>query len=94
MGHWLGIILGLGILAALAVGTLSWVGSIAWFFTVHLYRAAKYDRRGLCYKCKKPFAEERTAPADQMYGPSAITQSVCSCGNVSIVAGNRRFAEW
>lgn len=63
-------------------------------FIPEAYRVLRYDRVGICYKCKKPYQYKVARTADQMYGPDRIIQGVCACGNTSIPRGNRRFAEW
>lgn len=64
------------------------------WFTRDAYRAIRYERRGVCGICKKPYVRYQSAPADQTYGPDILTQGVCPNGHVSIVAGNRRPADW
>lgn len=82
-------------IALLILGSiLAYIGVAIWGFTVELYRGMRYDRHGICYRCKRPFAEWCAKPVDQMYGPSEVVQGVCECGNASLVRGNRRFADW
>ena len=63
------------------------------FFTVDLYRHVKYTQKGLCPKCHKPL-RQTARPADQLYGPSEVVKSHCTCGAKPITQGNRRFADW
>lgn len=89
-GPAIGALIGLVIVVYL----LGWLYQLGKIFTVELYRAVRYDRHGVCYKCKQPYARTYGITADQTYGPDMVTQSVCSCGGASIVHGNRRFADW
>lgn len=70
---------------------------LAWFFTELIpqaYRTLKYERKGICPKCKQPFAAWVSRSADQTYGPDQIVQGICKCGERSLPMGNRRFADW
>lgn len=73
---------------------LGFVGGTVWVFTVELYRALRYDRHGVCYKCKQRYVEKVVRHADQTYGADEVSQWVCPNGHVSLIHGNRRYADW
>lgn len=79
--------------AVLAVIAWYVFAGLAWLVTDLLpetYRALRYDRRGVCYKCKQPFQEQVAGPQ----GTSSVTQGVCVCGNRSLPRGNRSWTDW
>lgn len=89
-----GYVIGGLILLMIVLWLLSGLGVLGKLFTVDTYRALRYERHGICGICKQPYTAYRAKTADQAYGPDQVTQGVCPNGHVSILRGNRRFADW
>lgn len=86
----------IGVIILLVMAWYLFAGA-AWFFTELIptaYRTLKYERKGICPKCKQPYERWDSRPADQTYGPDRIVQGVCKCGERSLPMGNRGFADW
>lgn len=90
----MGLIIGWVIVGLILLYLVTGMTELGKFFTVDAYRALRYERKGICGQCKQPYETRVTKPADQMYGPDEVSQRVCPNGHVSLIQGNRRFAEW
>lgn len=90
----MGTVIGVVILAAILLYTVAGVAGLGKFLTVDAYRIFRYERRGICGQCKLPYDQQVSKPADQMYGPDHVERLTCPNGHVSLLRGNRRFAEW
>lgn len=77
-----GWIAGILIALTLALWLLSGLGVIGRLFTVDLYRALVYERRGICGVCKKPYARSSVLVVDRDFGPE-IRFGACPRGHVS-----------
>jgi hypothetical protein len=88
-----GVIAGIAVVWILVM-TLGGIIDLGKWFTLDTYRVFKYERHGVCGICKKRYTSYRSATADQTYGPDLVTQGVCPNGHVSVVAGNRKPADW
>jgi hypothetical protein len=87
-------IIGIVLLGFLLVWTIGGLVELVPFVTVGAYRELRYGRKGICWKCKEPYAMTIYRHADQMYGPDQISKGICPCGASGLWHGNRHFAEW
>jgi hypothetical protein len=89
-----GTVIGLVVLAFIAVYTFGFIWTFLFEFIPTTYRAIRYERHGVCGKCHERYVHTTSRSVDQTYGADRVTQDVCPNGHVSLVHGNRHHADW
>lgn len=87
-------VVGIIIVGCILVWTISGLYELIPFVTRDAYRHLRYTRKGVCYKCKRPFQGYVEQQVDQMYA-GRVLHPVCDCKDTHYLPmGNRHAAEW